>query len=96
MAELPAVVLLDLKMPKVSGLDVLAQVRANPRTKFLPIVVLTSSKEDQDLLQSYSLGANSYVRKPIDFRDFMTTIQQLGLYWLIRNEIPPEIRASHE
>ncbi len=89
---LPAVMLLDLKLPKVDGLGVLRQVRAHPRTKFLPVVVLTSSREDQDLVQSYSLGANSYVRKPVDFHQFMTAVQQLGLYWLLLNETPPETK----
>jgi CheY-like chemotaxis protein len=88
---LPAVMLLDLKLPKVDGLDVLRQVRAHPRTKLLPVVVLTSSKEDRDLIQSYSLGANSYVRKPVDFHQFVTAVQQLGLYWLLLNETPPQI-----
>jgi two-component system, response regulator len=95
MTQLPAVVLLDLKLPKVSGLDVLALLRANPRTKSVPVVVLTSSKEDKDLLQSYSLGANSYVRKPVDFHDFMAAVHQLGLYWLLLNELPPETTESN-
>ncbi len=88
----PTVMLLDLKLPKVDGLGVLKQVRAHPRTRLLPVVVLTSSKEDQDLVQSYSLGANSYVRKPVDFLQFSTAVQQLGLYWLLLNEAPPETR----
>lgn len=87
---LPALMLLDLKLPKVDGLGVLLQVRAHPRTKLLPVVVLTSSKEDQDVIQSYSLGANSYVRKPVDFHQFLAAVQQLGLYWLLLNEAPPE------
>lgn len=90
--KLPAVMLLDLKLPKVSGLDVLRQVRGHPRTKFLPVVVLTSSKEDQDLVQSYHLGANSYVRKPVDFHQFVNAVQQLGLYWLLLNEAPPDVK----
>jgi two-component system, response regulator len=89
--SLPSVMLLDLKLPKVDGLGVLQRVRSNPRTKHLPVVVLTSSKEDQDLVQSYSLGANSYVRKPVDFHRFVEAVQQLGLYWLILNETAPEI-----
>jgi two-component system response regulator len=89
---LPAVMLLDLKLPKVDGLGVLRQVRENPNTKFLPVVILTSSKEDQDLVNSYSLGANSYVRKPVDFHQFLAAVQQLGLYWLLLNEMPPAIR----
>ncbi|MCC6695386.1 MAG: response regulator [Candidatus Hydrogenedentes bacterium] len=89
--QTPAVVLLDLKMPKVDGLGVLRQVRANPATRLIPIVMLTSSREERDLIQSYSLGANSYVRKPVDFNEFVSVIQQLGLYWLLTNETPPEM-----
>jgi len=89
---MPAVMLLDIKLPKVDGLGVLRQVRSNPNTKFLPVVILTSSKEDQDLVNGYSLGANSYVRKPVDFHQFLAAIQQLGLYWLLLNEMPPETR----
>lgn len=96
---LPSVMLLDLKLPKVDGLGVLQQVRAHPRTKLLPVVALTSSKEDQDVIQSYSLGVNSYVRKPVDFHQFVTAVQRLGLYWLLLNEAPPEPKeppcASH-
>jgi CheY-like chemotaxis protein len=86
---LPQVMLLDLKLPKVDGLEVLRRVRADERTRLLPIVVLTSSKEDQDLLNSYSLGANSYVRKPVDFNQFVEAVRQLGLYWLVLNEPLP-------
>lgn len=89
---LPQVVLLDLKLPKVNGLEVLRRLRAHDRTRLLPIVMLTSSKEDQDLLQSYSSGANSYVRKPVDFAQFTEAIRQLGLYWVLLNETPPEPR----
>ena len=85
---LPSVVLLDLKLPKVDGLEVLRRVRDDERTRFLPVVVLTSSKEEQDLVQSYSLGANSYIRKPVDFAQFMEAVRQLGLYWLVLNEMP--------
>jgi two-component system response regulator len=83
---LPQVVLLDLKLPKVSGLEVLQAVRADPRTKRLPIVLLTSSKEEQDVIAGYDLGANSYVRKPVDFDEFAEAVRQLGLYWLVLNE----------
>jgi two-component system, response regulator len=87
--NLPEIVLLDLKLPKVDGLEVLRQVRADERTRVLPIVVLTSSIEEQDLLRGYQLGANSYVRKPVDFNQFVDAVRQLGLYWLVLNERPP-------
>jgi two-component system response regulator len=87
--DLPAVMLLDLKLPKVDGLEVLRRVRAEPRTRFLRVVVLTSSREDQDVLSSYALGANSYIRKPVDFDAFVAAVGQLGLYWLLLNERPP-------
>jgi two-component system response regulator len=85
----PAVTLLDLKLPKVDGLDVLQRVRADDRTRLIPIVILTSSKEEQDLIKGYKLGANSYIRKPVDFGQFVDAIRQLGLYWLVINESPP-------
>jgi two-component system response regulator len=85
---LPQLVLLDLKLPKVGGLEVLRRLRADPRTRRLPVVVLTSSKEEQDLLESYDCGANSYVRKPVDFARFAEAIHQLQLYWLVLNEQP--------
>ena len=87
--EMPAVMLLDLKLPKVDGLEVLKRVRAQDSLRLLPVVILTSSKEDQDVISSYSLGCNSYVRKPVDFDEFMKAANQLGLYWLLLNEPPP-------
>jgi two-component system, response regulator len=86
--DLPQLVLLDLKLPKIDGLEVLRQVRADASTRLLPIVVLTSSDEEQDLLDSYQLGANSYIRKPVDFDQFIDATRQLGLYWLVLNEAP--------
>ncbi len=86
---LPQLVLLDLKLPKVDGLEVLRKIRSNAMTRFLPVVILTSSKEDRDLISGYEFGANSYIRKPVDFAQFSESIKQLGLFWLVLNEAPP-------
>jgi two-component system response regulator len=88
--SLPQLVLLDLKLPKVGGLEVLKQIRSNPRTKRLPVVILTSSDEDKDIESCYDSGVNSYIRKPIDFDQFGECVKQLGLYWLVLNMSPPE------
>ncbi len=91
---MPAVVILDLKLPKVDGLEVLQRMRADERTKLVPVVVLTSSKEEQDMVNSYKFGANSYVRKPVDFTRFVEAARQLGLYWLVINEPSPKIKRT--
>jgi two-component system response regulator len=91
-SDLPALVLLDLKLPKIHGLDVLRRIRADARTRRLPVVILTSSKEEQDLAAGYDLGVNSYIRKPVDFKQFAACIEQLGLYWLVLNEPPPKVK----
>lgn len=93
---LPQLALLDLKLPKIDGLEVLQRVRADPRTRRLPVVVLTSSKEEQDMIESYDLGANSYVRKPVDFAQFVESVRQLHLYWLVLNETPPQQRGDRK
>ena len=86
---MPAIILLDLKLPKVDGLEVLRRLRADQRTELLPVAILTSSKEERDMVNGYKLGANSYVRKPVDFVQFSEAVKQLGLYWLLLNEPPP-------
>lgn len=86
---LPAVVLLDLRLPKVSGLEVLKRMRADPVRKLVPVVILTSSKEESDLTNGYAFGTNSYIRKPVDFEQFSDTVRHLGMYWLVLNEAPP-------
>jgi len=92
-APLPTLIILDLKLPKLDGLSVLKALRADDRTRLLPVVILTSSKEEQDLISGYSLGANSYVRKPVDFAEFVEAVKVLGIYWLMMNQSPPERTA---
>lgn len=84
----PVLIMLDIKLPKLNGLEVLKKIKADPRTKFIPVVVLTSSDEEKDLIESYQLGANSYVRKPVDFAEFQNSVRQLALYWVLLNESP--------
>ena len=91
-ADLPAVVLLDLKLPKINGMEVLQRIRSEERTRLLPVVILTSSDEERDVIEGYKLGANSYVRKPVDFVEFTKAAQQLGLYWLLMNRPAPSPR----
>jgi two-component system response regulator len=91
---MPELILLDLKLPKLDGFEVLRRLRADPRTRLTPVVILTSSKEQQDLVHGYGLGANSYVRKPIDFQQFFDSVRQLGLYWLVINERPSPEHSS--
>ena len=87
--DMPQVILLDLKLPKVDGLEVLRRLRADERTSLLPVVILTSSNEERDMIEGYKYGANSYVRKPVDFNQFIEAVRNLGLYWLVLNEAPP-------
>lgn len=91
---MPVIVMLDIKLPKISGLEVLRQIRSDKRTKLLPVVILTSSDEERDLIESYQLGANSYVRKPVDFTQFQIAVQQLALYWILLNKTPAHARSS--
>ena len=91
---LPTLIILDLKLPKLDGHAVLKAIRGDERTKLIPVVILTSSKEEQDLIQGYSLGANSYVRKPVDFTEFMEAVRLLGIYWLMTNQPPPECHSA--
>ena len=92
-AQLPALILLDIKLPKVDGLEVLREIRSHSQTRRLPVVMLTSSSEEQDIGASYDLGVNSYIRKPVDFTQFAQAVQQLNLYWFVLNEMPPKVRT---
>lgn len=91
---IPKVILLDIKMPKVDGIEVLKRIKADPCTKMIPVVLLTSSKEDKDILESYQLGVNSYIVKPVNFDGFVAAVSELGLYWLLLNQLPNKIKIS--
>lgn len=91
---MPAIVLLDLKMPKLGGMEVLRRMRADERTKLVPVTILTSSKEEHDITEGYEFGCNSYIRKPVDFMQFVEAVKQLGMYWLLMNEPPPQKRRE--
>ncbi len=90
-SQMPFLILLDLKLPKMNGLEILQQIKGNSKTKLIPIIILTSSIEEQDLLKAYQLGVNSYIRKPVDFNDFIEAVQSLGFYWLLINQIPSRL-----
>lgn len=94
LSDAPALILLDLRLPKVSGFDVLARIREDPRTRRQPVVILTSSKEEEDVARGYDLGANGYVRKPVDYTKFAEAVERLGLYWLVLNEPPPRLAKA--
>jgi two-component system response regulator len=93
--SMPAIILLDLKLPKIDGLEVLQRIRANEQTKYLQVVILTSSKEEQDVINGYSFGVNSYIRKPVDFNHFADAVSHLGIYWLLLNETPQLVNKSN-
>ncbi len=95
-SERPRLILLDLKLPKIDGLEVLRRCKSDPRTKAIPIVILTSSKEETDLIKSYNLGVNSYVVKPVDFPQFTEAVRQVGMYWMLLNQLPASTTAPHE
>lgn len=89
--DIPQLILMDVNMPKMNGLEALREIRSNPKTKLLPVVMLTSSREEQDMIESYELGANSYIKKPVDFDQFVEAVKQLGVYWMVLNELPGTI-----